>query len=91
MFQARRKLIPLIGAVVPMVAAPMLPGCSSQQSAEPVAQSQPNQTAQTTQPAPAPTEDSSGYDSLLGATAHFVWTVVAFPFRVVGDVLGEIV
>jgi hypothetical protein len=37
------------------------------------------------------TTNDSGHSSVLGATANFVWTVVAFPFRVVGDVIGEIV
>lgn len=66
--------------------------CSSQTSNPPpppttAAQrsAQPNQS-----PPPAQT-DSSEPDSVLGAGAHFVWTVVAFPFRVVGDVLGLLV
>jgi hypothetical protein len=28
---------------------------------------------------------------LLGATANLVWTAVSLPFRIVGDIIGEIV
>jgi hypothetical protein len=37
------------------------------------------------------TTNDSGHSTLLGATGNFVWTVVTFPFRVVGDIIGEIV
>jgi hypothetical protein len=75
----------LIAAIGPL-------GCSSQQetrttetttTAQPVESSESRTTTTTT--------NDSGHSSLLGATANFVWTVVAFPFRVVGDVIGEIV
>ena len=74
----------LIAAIGPL-------GCSSQQetrttettTTQPVESSQRTTTTTTT--------NDSGHSSLLGATTNFVWTVVAFPFRVVGDVVGEIV
>jgi hypothetical protein len=37
------------------------------------------------------TTNHSGHSRLLGTTGNFVWTVVTFPFRVVGAVIGEIV
>jgi hypothetical protein len=49
------------------------------------------QPAATSQTTTTTTTKDSGHSSLLGATANFVWTVVTFPFRVVGDVIGEIV
>jgi hypothetical protein len=67
-------------------------GCSSQQetpTTETATASQPAETNQST--TTTTTTNDSGHSTLLGATANFVWTVVAFPFRVVGDVLGEIV
>jgi hypothetical protein len=76
-------------------------GCSSQQETRstetttttyPVQDNQTaqsNQSAQTTQT--TTTTEKSGHSSLLGATANLVWTAVTLPFRVVGDVLGEIV
>jgi hypothetical protein len=78
-------LIPTIA----LVAAMGLLGCSSQQetrTTETTTASQPAETNQSTT-----TTNDSGHSSLLGATANFVWTVVTFPFRVVGDVIGEIV
>ena len=76
-----RQLKLLLLIVVFANALPIMPGCSSQQTETTTTQTQP--ATQTT--------SSDEHDSLLGATAHFVWTVIAFPFRVVGDVLGEIV
>lgn len=72
------------------LALPVMQGCSSQQHTETTTtQSQPN--ADGSSSTTTTTTSSDEHDSLLGATAHLVWTVVAFPFRVVGDVLGEIV
>ncbi len=51
---------------------------------------EPAQLSETETKTTTTTTEESGHDSLLGATAHFVGTVIAFPFRVVGDVLGEI-
>jgi hypothetical protein len=71
----------LIAAIGPL-------GCSSQQETRTTetTTSQPVESSQRTT-----TTNDSGHSSLLGATANFVWTVIAFPFRVVGDVIGEIV
>jgi ABC-type glycerol-3-phosphate transport system substrate-binding protein len=33
---------------------------------------------------------NSGHSSVLGATVHFIGTVVAFPFRLMADAVGEI-
>jgi hypothetical protein len=70
-------------------------GCSGQQtnttqaaSATAPSDQTAQQLVQTTQ---TTTTTNSGHSTLLGATANFVWTVVSFPFRAVGDVIGEIV
>jgi len=68
------------------LALPLMVGCSSQQTETTTTQTQPTTSSTTTT-----TTTTEDHDSLLGATGHFVWTVIAFPFRVVGDVLGEIV
>jgi hypothetical protein len=52
---------------------------------DPDASNPPNQPYTTTT-----TTTTSRPDSVLGATAHAVWTVVALPFRLVGDALGLI-
>jgi hypothetical protein len=83
-----RRLRLVLPILVFAIALPVMPGCSSSSqqttsTTDPVT----GTTTTTTTNAPAPEE----HDSLLGATGHFVWTVVSFPFRVVGDVLGEIV
>ncbi|HYB92280.1 MAG TPA: hypothetical protein VEC38_14685 [Candidatus Binataceae bacterium] len=69
-------------------AIPILAGCSSQNQTPPpdstTAQSQPQAA-----PTPAPAE-SSEPDSVLGATAHAVATIVLLPFRIVADVVGLI-
>lgn len=41
-------------------------------------------------PAPNASHDDEQPDSVLGATAHAVWTAVLFPFRVVGHTVGLI-
>jgi hypothetical protein len=71
------------------LALPVMPGCSTQHTETTTTQSGPtdSETSRTT----TTTTTSDDHDSLLGATGHFVWTVIAFPFRVVGDVIGEIV
>jgi hypothetical protein len=78
----------LLPIVVFAIALPAMTGCSSRQHSETTTTTtEPATTSQTT----TTTTSDDDHDSVLGATAHFVWTVVAFPFRVVGDVLGELV
>lgn len=86
----RRPLKLLLPIAVFAIALPIMPGCSSQRHTETTTtvQNPPSTASQTTT---TTTSTSDDHDSLLGATAHLVWTVIAFPFRVVGDVLGEIV
>lgn len=85
----RRPVTMLLPIAAFVLALPLMQACSSQ--------SETTTTTTTTEPTTTTTQKTTttttdeGHDSLLGATAHFVWTVVAFPFRVVGDVLGEIV
>ena len=90
-----------LSALVPVLflaAAIGAPGCGSQETrtSETTTTTQPpdtspTQPAETSQSTTTTTTKDSGHSSLLGATANFVWTVVALPFRIVGDVLGEIV
>ncbi len=86
----------LMPAFVLALAIGACPGCSSQQQTRTV------ETTTRTEPVETPTQTKtttttttttadSGHDSLLGATAHFVWTVVTFPFYVVAGVIGDIV
>jgi hypothetical protein len=84
-----RSLKLLLPIAVFALALPIMPGCSSQQTETTTTQSTPNGDGTST--TVTTTSDSDDHDSLLGATAHFVWTVVAFPFRVVGDVIEEVV
>jgi len=87
-------LIPML-----ILAAAMGPlGCASQETrtTETTSTAQPadasaTQPAETNQTTTTTTTSDSGHSSLLGATANFVWTVVALPFRIVGDIIGEIV
>jgi hypothetical protein len=58
---------------------------TSDSSGAEYASSQPATTATTT------TTQSNEPDSVLGATAHAVATIVLFPFRLIGDALGLIV
>lgn len=85
----RRPATLLLPIAAFALALPLMQACSSQQHTE-------TTTTITTEPASTErttttTTTSDDHDSLLGATAHLVWTVIAFPFRVVGDVIGEIV
>lgn len=82
-----KNLIPMLLLAAAMGAS----SCASQQTqtTETTSTTQPVETSQTT--TTTKTTNDSGHSSLVGATANFVWTVVTFPFRVVGDVIGEIV
>lgn len=84
----RRPVTMLLPIAAFVLALPLMQACSSQ--SETTTTTTTTQPATTTQQTTTTTTDE-GHDSLLGATAHFVWTVIAFPFRVVGDVIGEIV
>jgi len=83
-----KSLLPVAVFAAAVVAFPMISGCSSQQTKTTTTEADPNNPGATITTI---TTSSDDHDSLLGATGHFVWTVIAFPFRVVGDVLGEIV
>jgi hypothetical protein len=92
---SKNRSAKFIRAAVAIAIAVTLTGvqaCSSQSSnpaPPPITAAQ--ESAPNTQSPPPPHVDSSEPDSVLGAGAHFVWTVVAFPVRVVGDVLGLLV
>jgi uncharacterized protein YceK len=82
-----RHLKLLLLVAVFALAVPIMPGCSSQHTETTTTRTYPDNASSTT----TTTTSDDDHDSLLGATGHFVWTVIAFPFRVVGDVIGEIV
>jgi hypothetical protein len=81
----------------------VFPGCASQQTEtvrSTTTASAPAQ-AQATADTPAPpqattttttdTTKTQEPDSVLGATAHAVGTVILFPFRLIGDAVGLLV
>jgi hypothetical protein len=84
-----RTFIPTLVLVAAMSAL----GCASQQetrTTETTTTTQPVETSQSTTTTTTTTSDS-GHSSVLGAAGNLVWTVVAFPFRVVGDVITEVI
>jgi hypothetical protein len=70
----------------------VFPGCASEQTktvrstTTAGTPAQPQATTTTTE-----TTKSKQPDSVLGATAHAVGTVLLFPFRLIGDAVGLIV
>ena len=87
-----KTLIPMLMLAASMGAL----GCASQETrtTETTTTSQPADTSPTqpveaSQTTTTTTTNDSGHSSLLGATGNFVWTVVSLPFRVVGDIIGE--
>jgi hypothetical protein len=84
-----RHLKLLLPVAVFALALPIMPGCSSQHTETTTTRTEPSGDVASSTTTTTTTSDD--HDSLLGATGHFVWTVIAFPFRVVGDVIGEIV
>ena len=83
--RSRMKWIP---ALILACAIATIPACASQNQAPP-----PETTAAQSQPQAAPTPapaQSSEPDSVLGATAHAVATIILLPFRIVADVVGLI-
>jgi cytoskeletal protein RodZ len=96
------KMKPLMLSMIVslLVGMPMVQSCAGQQrtttrettTTEPVsnadasAETEPRQrTTQTT------TTSSNEPDSVLGATAHAVGTIILFPFRLIGDAVDLIV
>jgi len=86
----RLRLILILALLVG--AAPMVQSCSSSQETKTV------ETTTTTDPTPPPaqitttttTTSDNEPDSVLGATFHAIGTIIAFPFRLIGDALGLI-
>ncbi len=83
--------------LAPLILACLIPitaGCASQQQTEPnqeVISDHDNASApgsSTAAPAAPSKPNTDEPDSVLGASAHAVGTVILFPFRVVGDTLG---
>lgn len=87
----RLRLIMILALAIS--AAPIVQSCSSQ--------SETTQTTTTADPAAAPATTSSETttttttdnqpDSVLGATFHAIGTIIAFPFRLIGDAIGLLV
>jgi hypothetical protein len=59
-------------------------GAVATQSTETPGDTSPTQSTTTT------TTESNEPDSVLGATAHAIGTIILFPFRLIGDALGLI-
>jgi hypothetical protein len=92
MKRATQRFKALLAPLMLACLIPITVGCASQQETEPnqeVISDNSNASAPVNTAAPAaPSKpDSDGPDSVLGATAHAVGTVILFPFRVVGDTL----
>lgn len=93
-----KKIASLLALTVLVSTAPILSGCASdQQHTRTVEQTTTNSTGapnnQTTTTTTTTTDKSSTKepDSVLGATAHAIGTVILFPFRLIGDAVGLIV
>jgi hypothetical protein len=66
-------------------------GCASEQTETVRRTTMTSDTAPPSTTTTTETTTSKKPDSVLGATAHAVGTVILFPFRLVGDALGLIV
>jgi hypothetical protein len=66
-------------------------GCASEQTETVRRTTMTRDTAPPSTTTTTETTTSKKPDSVLGATAHAVGTVILFPFRLVGDALGLIV
>jgi len=75
--------------------APSAQSCSGQQETKAVERTTTTtnnpEAQQSTTITTTTTEKSEEPDSILGATAHAIGTVILFPFRLIGDALGLIV
>jgi hypothetical protein len=95
------RLAVILGAVLAFCPMALVQGCSSEQrtttvttrtdggavatqGAETPDNTNPPQTTTTT------TTESNEPQSVLGATAHAIGTIILFPFRLIGDALGLI-
>ena len=90
----KNKILPLIGIAVMLSGAPLLQSCSSSQSTTTTTAASPDpnappEVAETSTTTTTTTTDNEP-DSVLGATFHAIGTIIAFPFRLIGDALGLI-
>jgi hypothetical protein len=98
-----KRLGVLLFAAVVSFAVALAPGCASSQKTTTVTTTtRPDGGAAYAQPpadpSPSPvqgtstttTTQSNEPDSVLGATAHAIGTIILFPFRLIGDALGLI-
>jgi hypothetical protein len=91
-------LLVVVLACYPVV---LIQGCSDRQETTTVTQrtdggaveTQGTQTPADSQPSTTTTTttQSNEPDSVLGATAHAIGTIILFPFRLIGDALGLLV
>ena len=93
-----KKIACLLTLAIVVSVGPMLSGCASdQEHSKTVEQTTTNSTGnpndQTTTTTTTTTDNSSPQkpDSVLGATAHAIGTVILFPFRLIGDAVELIV
>lgn len=93
-----KKIACLLMLAVIVSAGPMLSGCANdQEHSKTVEQTttgspgNPNNQTTTTTTTTADKSSTKEPDSILGATAHAIGTVVLFPFRLIGDAVELIV
>jgi len=73
-------------------AAPIVQGCSSQnETTQTTTTADPAAPATTSSQTTTTTTTDNEPDSVLGATFHAIGTIIAFPFRLIGDAVGLLV
>lgn len=93
------KQITLIPILAVLCVAPIAQSCSTQEETKTVERTtttdrnpEPQESTTITTTTRTTTETSEKEpDSVLGATAHAIGTVILFPFRLIGDALGLLV
>ncbi len=92
------KQITLIPILAVLCVAPIAQSCSTQEETKTVERTtttdrNPEPQGSTTTTTTRTTTETSEKepDSVLGATAHAIGTVILFPFRLIGDALGLLV
>jgi len=88
------KLAPLLIAGLCSLPLALTQGCATRRTVTTTTETSPASASTPIDSAPTTTTEtttSEEPDSVLGASAHFVWTVVSFPFRLIGDAFDLIV
>ncbi len=83
------KLSSLLAASLFILSLATAPGCATRRTVTTTTEPASSSTDTTTTEITTPTYTNE--DSVLGATGHFIWTVVSFPFRLIGDAFSMLV